>query len=83
MVAAPRRRAALGTDLSPACQTGTEDGYDPGPGDHSCATYASDYNPQDWTISLSELLRVIQFYNSLGYRYCPAEATEDGYCPGA
>ncbi len=63
----------------------TEDGYVPGPGaDHSCMPHASDYNPQNWMISLSELLRVIQFYNSGGYYYCPdAEPpTEDGFCPG-
>ena len=62
----------------------TEDGYVPGPGaNHSCQAYDTDYNPQDWTISLSELLRVIQFYNSGAYHYCPASATEDGFCPGA
>jgi hypothetical protein len=35
---------------------------------------------QDWGISLSELLRVIQFYNSPGL-HCEA-GTEDGYAPG-
>ena len=62
---------------------GTEDGYVPGPGaDHACTPHASDYNPQNWLISLSELLRVIQFYNSGGYYYCPLDGTEDGFCPG-
>jgi hypothetical protein len=28
------------------------------------------------------LLRVIQFFNSGGYHFCPALATEDGFCPG-
>ena len=61
----------------------TEDGFVPGPGgNESCAPYDTDYNPQDWIISLSELLRVIQFYNSGGYHYCPANGTEDGFCPG-
>ena len=61
----------------------TEDGYAPGEaGDHGCAPHSSDYNPQDWVISLSELLRLIQFYNSGGYNYCPAQNTEDGFCPG-
>jgi len=61
----------------------TEDGYAPGPGaDHTCTPYVDDYNPQDWVISLSELLRVIQFYNAGGYHYCPGQATEDGFCPG-
>jgi hypothetical protein len=63
------------------CQTGTEDGYAPGlAGDQTCAPHSSDYNPQDWRISLSELLRVIQFFNSGGYHPC-AEG-EDGFCPG-
>lgn len=35
----------------------------------------------DWSISLSELLRLIQFYNSGGL-YC-LDGTEDGYAPGA
>ena len=64
--------------------TDTEDGYVPGPGaNHSCLPYDTDYNPQDWVISLSELLRVIQFYNSGAYHYCPTAGTEDGFCPGA
>jgi len=63
------------------CQTGTEDGYAPGSGgDTSCTPHASDYNPQDWTIGLSELLRLIQFFNSAGYHVCPG--SEDGFCPG-
>ncbi len=36
----------------------------------------------DGKISLDELLRVIQFYNTLGYHYCPEEDTEDGFCAG-
>jgi len=35
----------------------------------------------DGTISLSELLRVIQFFNSAGYHPCPEG--EDGFCPGS
>ena len=40
--------------------------------------------PQDWKIELSELLRIIQFFNSGGYHACPdaVPATEDGYCVG-
>jgi hypothetical protein len=60
----------------------TEDGYVPGPGSQTCTPHASDYNPQDWIISLSELLRCIQFFNSGGYHPCPGQNTEDGYCPG-
>lgn len=64
------------------CQSGTEDGFAPGPGDTSCSPHNSDYNPQNWLIGLSELLRIIQFFNSGGYHYCPSDGTEDGYCPG-
>ena len=61
----------------------TEDGYVSGPGaNQTCTPYDTDYNPQNWVISLSELLRVIQFYNAGGYNYCPLNATEDGFCPG-
>jgi hypothetical protein len=45
--------------------------------------HASDYKPQDWRINLSELLRVIQFFNSAGYHWCNDAAKEgDGYCVG-
>ena len=64
------------------CAVGTEDGYDPGPGDTSCTPHASDYNSEDWAVNLSELLRVIQFFNSAGYHECPSDGTEDGYCVG-
>ncbi len=60
----------------------TEDGYMPGSGARqSTCPHCSDYAPADWAINLSELLRLIQFYNSDGYHPC-AEG-EDGYCPGA
>jgi len=60
----------------------SEDGYVPGlDGDKSCRPHGSDYYPQDWTISLSELLRLIQFFNSGGYHACPGES-EDNYCVG-
>jgi len=63
------------------CEEGTEDGYAPGPvGGTACSPHASDYNPQDWDINLSELLRVIQFFNSGGYHAC--SGSEDGFCPG-
>jgi len=64
------------------CEVGTEDGYAPGlEGDKSCQPHGSDYNPQDWQISLSELLRLIQFFNFGAYHSCPGVG-EDGYCPG-
>ena len=59
----------------------TEDGYAPGVGDISCARHDSDYAPRDWRIGLSELLRLIQFFNTGGYSYCPESGTEDGFCP--
>ena len=59
----------------------TEDGYAPGVGDTSCAPHDSDYAPRDWRIGLSELLRLIQFFNAGGYSYCPESGTEDGFCP--
>ncbi|HPO14815.1 MAG TPA: leucine-rich repeat domain-containing protein [Candidatus Hydrogenedentes bacterium] len=63
------------------CETGTEDGYAPGiTGDHSCTPHDSDYNQQDWTIVLSELLRLIQYFNSGSYYSC--SDSEDGFCPG-
>jgi len=61
------------------CETGTEDGFAPGPGDTACTAHSADYNPQNWTINLSELLRIIQLYNSSGYHACPE--SEDGFCP--
>lgn len=63
------------------CLAGTEDGYGPGQGsDHGCSPHDSDYNPQDWMINLTELLRLIQFFNTGGYYACPGENTEDGFC---
>lgn len=41
--------------------------------------HAGDYVP-DWRVSVSELLRIIQFYN-IGSFHC-APATEDGFAPG-
>ncbi len=64
------------------CQPNSEDGYAPGEGtDYNCIPHASDYKPQDWKIDLSELLRLIQFFNSGGYYPCPGIG-EDNYCPG-
>ncbi len=68
-----------------ASPAATEDGYAPGAGDYSgCEPHASDYaGGADWQIALSEVLRVIQFFNAGGVMACPFEDTEDGYCPGA
>lgn len=64
----------------------TEDGYAPGPNPEQqhCAPHDSDYSPQNWVIGLSELLRLIQFYNAGGYHPCPDAnpPTEDNFCVG-
>ena len=68
----------------PAGQT-TEDGYIPGTlGETDCARHDSDYLDPVWTINLTELLRLIQFFNLGGYHACPDNEppTEDGFCPG-
>jgi hypothetical protein len=65
------------------CQLGSEDGFAPGAGmDRNCAPHASDFAPQDWTLSLGELLRLIQMFNAGGYYPCPNEFPpgEDGHC---
>ena len=62
----------------------SEDGFAPGPGmGHACPPHSSDYDGgHDWAINLTELLRLIQFFNSGGHHGCPGAATEDGFCPG-
>lgn len=55
------------------------EGQADGEGDILFAFHSADQNG-DNLISLSELLRVIQFFNSGGYRCSPG--TEDGYGPG-
>ena len=49
-------------------------------GDTSCRPHAGDYNPCDWQIGLSELLRLVLFFNAKCYYADPG--TEDGYAPG-
>jgi hypothetical protein len=62
------------------CDGGSEDGFAPADGvaDTDCPPHASDYAPRDWSISLSELLRLIQLYSVNGFSEC--EAGEDGFC---
>jgi len=64
------------------CGDGTEDGYahNPDPDKTDCAPHDSDYNPQDWVITLTELLRLIQIFNVGAYHPCPHG--EDGFCTG-
>ena len=58
------------------------DGFRPGTdqGLQECEQHDLDYNPQDWKVNISELLRLVQFHNVGGYEYCPEAGTEDGYC---
>ena len=65
------------------CEAGTEDGYSPLSDDRACPSHDSDYQPQDWRVALSELLRSIQFFNSEGQGYFPQGDTEDGFAAGA
>lgn len=72
------------------CDGTTPDGYNPGPGDTTCTPHDSDYiangtwGSSDWSIALTELLRLIQIFNLGGYHYCPLAdpATEDSFCVG-
>ncbi len=64
------------------CSEAGEDGYAPGKdaAAQSCPAHDSDYNPQDWTVNLSELLRLIQFFNSGGYHW--SADSEDDFSTG-
>jgi len=62
------------------CDENTEDGYAPGAGSCDCAPHSSDFMGEpDWTIGLSELLRMIQLHEAPAYRN--ADGTEDGFFP--
>jgi len=65
------------------CAEGTEDGFTPGLAPETCTEstpHDSDYIEQDFRISLSELLRMIQYFNAPdGYRENPD--SEDGFEP--
>jgi hypothetical protein len=64
------------------CAEDTEDGFAPQvpqtSEDTDCEPHSSDYITADFQISLSELLRDIQIYNTGGYYLCESE---DGFCP--
>lgn len=70
----------------------SQDGYSPGtdPAWQGGVAHDADCDPQDWNISLTEVLRIIQFYTipragyctEKSYHYCPDAGTEDGFCPG-
>lgn len=63
------------------CQAGTEDGYAAGFGPRDCQFHDSDFfAPSNWSISVSELLRLIQLFNSAAYHVSPG--SEDDFAPG-
>jgi hypothetical protein len=66
-----------------SCATSSEDGFKAEPGNQSCPPHAADYIPEpDFKLGLPEILRLIQFYNSGAYAYCPDQIPfEDGFCP--
>ncbi|MBI1319904.1 MAG: DUF5011 domain-containing protein [Candidatus Hydrogenedens sp.] len=58
-----------------------EDGYQVGPGGgFNCERHAADFLPPAWEITLSETLRLVQFYNLQQFQFCPGQGTEDGFC---
>jgi V8-like Glu-specific endopeptidase len=60
----------------------SEDGYLPRAqqgGDPACLLHSIDGDGNN-QITLSELLRGIQFYNLGGYTYCQEQSPEDGFC---
>jgi hypothetical protein len=69
------------------CDGTTEDGYASGndAAKRTCMQHSAD-SDDDWTFSLSELLRVIQFWSLGGYhKATPADEgfpTKDGFAPG-
>lgn len=75
------RGIQLFTAAEISCSPVTEDGFAPVPGDRDCPPHALDFGPQDWSISLAEILRLVQFYNASGHVACPDANTEDGWCP--
>lgn len=63
------------------CQAGTEDGYAVGSGQRDCQFHDSDFTaPRNWSISVAELLRLIQLFNKKAYHISPG--SEDGFAPG-
>ncbi|MCX8063580.1 MAG: proprotein convertase P-domain-containing protein [Candidatus Hydrogenedentes bacterium] len=61
----------------------TEDGYAPGINPEKVGLpHHSDYSPQNWRIELSELLRLIQFFNSPD-GYSRSLGSEDGFTFGS
>lgn len=65
------------------CDASSEDGFAPCDGDQTCCPHESDFlDTPDFSLSLGELLRMVQFFSVGGYTHCPSGGTEDGFCPG-
>ncbi len=67
-----------------AKEEASEDGYTPGTDAIcNCNRHTGDYALPAWEITLTELLRVIQFFNTNGYHTCADAHSDEGFCPGA
>ena len=64
----------------------SEDGYVPGIDleSQNCARHDSDFEAPEWRITILEVLRLVQFFNTGGYHDCSMlpRPGEDGFCPG-
>lgn len=60
----------------------TDEGFVPGGPVRDCEPHDLDFAPQDWRITLAEVLRLIQIYNSTDGAYFFCNQGEDGYCLG-
>jgi hypothetical protein len=62
----------------------SDEGYVPGSSLRGCRPHDLDFAPQDWHITLTELLRLIQVYNFTdgSYYYCPGIGEDDDFCLG-
>lgn len=74
----------LGAYSCPLNPVFTEDGFFAGPqGTQLCAPHDSDFaDTPDYSISLVELLRLIQIYNAGTYHSCADPESDDGFCAG-
>jgi len=64
------------------CDSQAEDGFGIGPGETGCTPHDTDYNPQDWQLSVEELMRAAELYGGeQGYYHCDP-AAPDGFNPG-
>lgn len=61
----------------------SEDGFAIGTAPLDCVRHTADYLAPYGRIGLSEVLRMIQFYNTAGFAWCPESGTDDGFCPQA